>query len=322
MDEEGLRKIARLTSLWVLLHNESFQHTTKGLAGKFNVNIRTIYRDLDTLGSEMHVPLEKQGTRWGISKGAYLPPVRLTLAEALTIFLSARLTLSHSHRYDPKVDSTFTKLGGVVPPPLREEVQKTLAWARRLPKNDLRVWTMARLAEGWVSRKRVRIRYRSLGARSAEYRVIEPYFIEPAAPGHSSYVIARCLKAGDMRVFKVERIEQIEVTDQEYAIPADFDANEYLSAAWGITVVGQRQTVRLRGSPAIARLMEETIWHPSQLVTKQPDGSVIMTMTVFNTPELINWILGWGEKIEVLEPSELRREVARTARAMVGLYRG
>ncbi len=321
MNEKGLRKIERLLEVWLLIQNEPLKLTAKDLARRCGANVRTIYRDLATLTAELHVPVTQEGARWGIEDGYFLPPIRLTVPEALTVFLSARLMLNYSHRYDPRMDSTFSKLGAAVPLPLREQIQQTLAWMRQLPKDDRRVWNLAKLAEGWVSRKRLRIRYRSQGARMAEYRLIDPYFIEPAAPGHSSYVIAHCHRAGDLRVFKVERIEGIEVTSEDYTIPAGFDANEYLRGAWGITVEGERQTVRLRCRPAVARLMEETIWHPSQVVERQADGSVLMTMTVFNTPELVTWILGWGEKVEVLEPPRLRKEVASTARAMLAVYR-
>jgi len=78
--------------------------------------------------------------------------------------------------------------------------------------------------------------------------------------------------------------------------------------------------VRLKFSPEIARLMEETIRHPSQILEKQVDGSVIMTLEVFYTYELVTWILGWDEKVEVLEPVELRKEVLRNAKAMVNIY--
>jgi predicted DNA-binding transcriptional regulator YafY len=46
-----------------------------------------------------------------------------------------------------------------------------------------------------------------------------------------------------------------------------------------------------------------------------------MTLTVFQTPELVTWILGWGEKVEVLEPRELREAIRKTARAMGAVYR-
>ena len=66
--------------------------------------------------------------------------------------------------------------------------------------------------------------------------------------------------------------------------------------------------------------MEETIWHPSQVLEKQADGSVIVMLKVFYTYELVTWILGWGEKVEVLEPAELRQEVLQTAKATVRIY--
>ena len=322
MYEDGLRKIERLTRIWFLIQTEPFHFTAKALAERFDVTVKTIYRDLDTLDVELRVPIEKRGPRLGVSEGYYLPPIRLTVPEALTIFLSARLMLGYSHRYDPRVDSTFTKLGAAVPLPLREQIQKTLDWMRKLPRDDRSLRNMARLAEGWVSQKRLKIRYRSQGAREAADRVIEPYFIEPAAPGHSSYVIAYCRRAQGIRVFKVERIEGIEIIEETYTVPADFDADEYLRGAWGIVVEGEEQTVRLRFSPGIARLMEETIWHPSQKLEKQVDESVIMTLTVFQTPELVTWILGWGEKVEVLEPAALRKQVRKTARAMMRVYGG
>ena len=115
MDEDGLRKIERLTKIWFLIQNDPFHFTAKALADRFGVNVKTIYRDLETLDVDLRVPVEKRGPRLGISEGYYLPPIKLTVPEALIIFLSARLMLSYSHRYDPRVDSTFTKLGAAVP---------------------------------------------------------------------------------------------------------------------------------------------------------------------------------------------------------------
>jgi predicted DNA-binding transcriptional regulator YafY len=45
-----------------------------------------------------------------------------------------------------------------------------------------------------------------------------------------------------------------------------------------------------------------------------------MTLAVTVTDELSSWILSWGEKVEVLEPKELREEVMETAKKMVKIY--
>ena len=317
---ERLKKTERMLRIWLLLLRNPLHFTTKDLAKKFGVNVRTIYRDLISLGNELRVPVYEEKAKWAVDDSYFLPPIRFTVSEALNIFLAARLMLSYSHRYDPNVDSTFSVLASVLPAPLREQVQKTLDWMQKLPRDERHLSVLAKLAEAWTSQHRAKIIYRSLPATKANERIIEPYFIEPAAPGHSSYVIAYCHRAGEMRIFKVERIEAIELTDETYTIPADFNANKYFSAAWGIVVEGEEQTVRLKFSREIARLMEETIWHPSQLLEKQPDGSVIMTLRVFSTYELVTWILGWGDKVEVLEPTELRKEVLQTIKAMVKIY--
>jgi len=318
--EDRLRKTERLIRIWTLLHNNPAGYTVVELAEKMEVNIRTIYRDLDALQSDLHVPLWNEHKRWKLDYSQMLPPVRFTLPEALNIFLAVRLMLGYNRRYDPNTDATFSKLGSILPQPLREQVQKTLDWMRWLPRNERYLRILSCLAEAWVEQHRVIITYRAYDAEKAINRTIEPYFIEPAASGHASYVLAYCHHAGALRIFEVERIEAIELTTDTYTIPADFDANKYFSAAWGIVVEGEEQTVKLKFSPEIARLMEETIWHPSQMLEKLADGSVIMMLKVFYTYELVTWILGWGEKVEVLEPAELRKEVLQMAKAMVKIY--
>jgi predicted DNA-binding transcriptional regulator YafY len=213
-------------------------------------------------------------------------------------------------------------LASVLPDSLREQVQKTLDWMRELPKNERYLSTLAKLAEAWMTKHRVKITYRALEAERATDRVIEPYFIEPAAAGHSSYVIAYCHRAGEIRNFKIERIENIQVTDETYTIPADFDANRYFGSAWGVVVEGEAKTVRLKFDAGLARLMEETVWHPSQVLERQTDGSVLMTLKVMDTVDLYSWIMGWGNRVEVLEPKELRREVIESAKAMLEMYKG
>ena len=108
---------------------------------------------------------------------------------------------------------------------------------------------------------------------------------------------------------------------ETYTASPDFDANEFFGSSWGVVVEGEVKAIRLKiESPEIVRIMEETVWHTSQTIEKQGDGSVIMTLKVTDTVELKSWILGWGEKVEVLEPEELRQEVIETARAMLKVY--
>ncbi|MGQ9545542.1 MAG: helix-turn-helix transcriptional regulator [Dehalococcoidia bacterium] len=319
--EEKFAKTERLIKIWLLLSTNPAGYTVKELARCFGVNIRTIYRDMMALGTDLNVPVYDDKGRWRMDESHMLPPVRFTLSEALNIFLAARLMLRYSQRYDPNVDATFTKLSSVLPPALAHQVRKTMDWMQQLPKNERSLRILTTVAEAWVTQRRLKIAYRSLLAEEPVERIIEPYYVEPAAPEHDSYVIGYCQLRKEIRTFKMTRIEVAELTSEPYTIPPDFDASKFFGSSWRVMVGGEAKRIKLKVvDPEIMRIMEETVWHPSQVLEMHKDGSMVMTLKVSPTVDFYSWILGWGEKIEVLEPKEVREVVMSTAKKMVKVY--
>lgn len=315
--------LARLTAIEHLLYQSGGRGMTLDeLAECLCVSTRTVRRDLDNIEKQQIFPIWRDSIRSGILKDKYLPPIRFTLPEALNLFLATRLMLSYANRHDKNMVGIFTKLNCVMPSPFKEQVQSTLKWLRTLPDNPRLVNTLLHLADAWAQQRRVRINYRSLEAEAPSERVIEPYFIQPAVPGRSSYIIARCLKTEQMRIFKLERIESAYELDETYTIPPEFDANEYLSGAWDITVGGKIITVRLKSrTPEAARLMSETVWHSSQQIETADDGMVIMTLEVADSYEFTAWVMWWGDRVEVLEPPELRDKMIAGAESVLEIYK-
>ena len=80
--------------------------------------------------------------------------------------------------------------------------------------------------------------------------------------------------------------------------------------------------VRLRFAKERALQVAERSWHPSQKVEPQPDGSLELVLEVGSTTELRDWILSFGAAVEVLEPEELRAEVAAELARALARYRG
>jgi predicted DNA-binding transcriptional regulator YafY len=291
------------------------------LAQACEVSVRTTQRDLAAIEEMGMFPIWWEDGKCGTVGDSYLPPIRFSPSEALNIFLAARLMLSYAQRYDPDIASIFTKLNCVMPEAIREQVRRTLEWMEKLPRKGRLADTMKSLAEAWINGKVIRIWYRPLSEALASAREVEIYFIQPSSPGHAAYVIGRCRSSRDMRTFKAERIERIEVLAEAYNIPADFDANEYLSSAWGIVTGGKVVTVKLKiENPEMVRIMEESVWHPSQEISLNPDGSAVMTLKISRTPELVSWIMGWGARMEVLSPKELREEIKTAVREMGERY--
>jgi predicted DNA-binding transcriptional regulator YafY len=277
------------------------------LAASCGVSLRTTQRDLAAIEEAGIFPTWRDNGKCGLVMERYLPPIRFSSSEALNLFMASWLMLSYAQRYDPDIASIFTKLNCVLPAPIREQVRKTIEWMETLPKNDRVVKTLKILADAWINGCVTRISYWPLTEEKSSTRDLEVYYIQPMSPGHAAYVIGYCRHMKDVRTFKVERIEKIEVLQEKYTIPADFDANKFLSGAWGIVVTEDVIRVRLKiTKPVIVRIMQETVWHPSQRVEELPDGTAIMTLDVNYTTELVSWILGWGSQVEVLEPEELR----------------
>lgn len=325
-DADTGRKWARLERL-LLLEHRLYQNpqglTFQEMADLFKVSVRTARRYVNILES-IGVPIweSKGGRRGWAREGNVLPPIHLTLSEAMTIFLASRLLLSYSNAYNPSIEGTFTKLNSVVPEPIRDQIRNTIAWMKRQKIDEHFVRIFDTLSRAWLQRRRVMIKYRTLGQEVPLERTVEPYFIQPAALEHANYLLAYCHLKKSVRTFKIERIEEAKLLDEKYDIPADFDANEYLGSSWGITAYGEAETIRLKFSPEIARIAQETLWHPSQITQMRPDGSAIVTMNLPITVELESFILGWGEKVEVLEPEKLRRRILETARAIIRVSQG
>jgi predicted DNA-binding transcriptional regulator YafY len=129
-------------------------------------------------------------------------------------------------------------------------------------------------------------------------------------------VVARDRGLKEMRTFKLERITRAEPMPETYQIPEEFDVNKYLAGAWGIFHSGEPVEVRLRFYPPAAARVKESIWHPSQSLSDGPKGSVNMTVTVTGTVEITPWILGWGDAVEVLAPTDLRKKIGEVGTKM------
>ena len=70
-------------------------------------------------------------------------------------------------------------------------------------------------------------------------------------------------------------------------------------------------TVRVRISPGWARWVGEKIWHESQKIKRNGDGSLELTFLVAGLDEIKRWVLSFGPEAVVLEPEKLKEMVRK-----------
>jgi predicted DNA-binding transcriptional regulator YafY len=293
------------------------------VAGFVGMSRRTVYRDLQALEGEIGIPLWSEGGKWGIVEGAFLPPLRLTLDEAVSFFLAARLTAQFADRYDPDMGAAFQKLAEILPPIVARHLERTIdVLASRQPDERL-TRHLRLLARAWSERRVVELTYDAATynpGRPPRRSRVHPYLLEASAGTRALYLMGFDESRSAVRTFKLQRILELSLTTETFEPPDPAVVQVGLDRAWGVIADQEEVEVELRFDPEIAALVTETAWHPTQKVVHNDDGSVIWRARVPGTLEIRRWILQWGAHVEVLAPRELRDEVAATYRAAAARY--
>ena len=138
------------------------------------------------------------------------------------------------------------------------------------------------------------------------------------------YVVGRFKESGKIRNIALDRILHMEITDEEFSLPEEFDASDYYAHTVGIFVNEELkpQRVVLRTYGVSTEYMRSVPLHPSQReIATNGNESSDFEYYLNLTPELTGKLLSKGDWVEVIEPKELREKIKEQAQAIAELYR-
>ena len=319
-----MNRVARLAYLQRLFYRNPRGYRSSELAELCGTSQRSINRDLEELQTEpYYLPLVlDDGWRWRLMEGHRftLPPVHLSLQEAAALYLAARLLARVSDEPNPFVGRALMALGDALPPEVGTQVQRVAASHLEVTGDSFaKVFEVVTL--GWATCRKVRIRYQGLHSAHVREYVLSPYLIEPSSVGYATYVIGHASHFDAVRTFKLERILEAELLSETFEVPEEYCGLALLSRAWGVMYGDETTQVTLRFSPAVARRVKESRWHPSQELEDCRDGGCILRVEVPHLLEMKPWIRSWGPDCEVLAPEALRQEVAEEMQRAAEAYR-
>ena len=147
--------------------------------------------------------------------------------------------------------------------------------------------------------------------------VVEPWTLLMADEG--LYLYGRCIECDPKshhvetrRVYRVSRITAARITKDSFVYPvrAEYDPVRLFEHSWGLMIpddeAGQPPTVRLEFSSEWATYLRDQKLHPTQgPVEKADDGSLVVSMKVHITYDLVRWVRGHGNDVQVLSPENL-----------------
>ncbi len=317
------KKAERLIRIEHLLLAHPQGLTRAEMARRLHTHRSTISRDVAELS--LRLPIFEEGQRVCINRDDYLTHIRLTVHESMAVHLAARLMTTRTDKHNPHAASALRKLGHALESFAPQVARHLILSAEVMDRaarqaNQHFIEVLETLTRAWSDGQKVRIWYRSPRGMVNEYE-LAPYFIEPYGIGRTTYVIGLAWPPNELRTFKLERIERIQLLDERYVIPDDFDPTDLLTDAWGVWYTDADPVeVALRFHPRVAPRVKETVWHSSQQMEELEDGGIIWRARVAEPTEMLPWIRGWGADCEVLAPVELRERLMGEARALAQQY--
>lgn len=308
----------------VLLQSGRAQ-TSASLAGACGVSRRTIFRDLNVLrDAGVSLVYREEDQSYWIPSPSYLPPTSFTPDEALAMMvLCQQLGEASGLPFYGSARRAALKLESNLPQKLRDYLRDvTSAVSIKIPQInplDEHQSTYDQLVAAIGARRAVRIRYDSF----TEWKIIAtklyPYRL--LFSRRSWYVIGRSSLHRGVRTFNLGRIVNLEPLDQSYRVPRSFSVERYLRNAWHlIPEPGPDRKVVVRFQPMVAGNVAEVLWHKTQELRFNRDGTLDFSVTVSGLNEISWWILGYGHLAEVLEPVELRQLIGQHAARMHSIY--
>jgi len=320
-ESTGGAQLGRLFRLVLLLQTERFPNARE-LAEQCEVSRRTIYRDLDVI-SDAGIPVRYRPDRQGyqLDKGFFLPPTGLDEDEAVAL-----LVLAWQWRRGGGLWLLRHAWGGAVkmaqglPPGVRERV---LAAAEPFHAEDRVVGpgadrrdVHAAVLSAIAGSRQIRVWYRATESEAVECTKFSPYRL--ILHGGHWFMVGRSSLHRRVEVVGIPWVQKAVLTPDNYATPPRFNLERFLGQAWGVDRDPVRYRVRLRFSARVAPELNDNIWHRTQTRVALADGRVELHFVLDGVGEVLRWVLGFGDQVEVLEPPELRRRVfevsARAAR--------
>jgi predicted DNA-binding transcriptional regulator YafY len=149
----------------------------------------------------------------------------------------------------------------------------------------------------------VEIMYRNRSTNRINKRLVQPYgFLF----GHRHYLVAFHLnpKAMKFALFSMPNIEGVKDTGEMFERDEEFSLKEFAERSFGVFQEEPFDVV-WRFIPDVARHAKEYLFHPSQQMEEQEDGSLVVRFRAGGKYEMIWHLYAWGSNVEVIEPKEM-----------------
>lgn len=301
-----MNRIDRLTAILVQLQSKKVV-TAQEIADRFDISLRTVYRDVRAL-EEGGVPIGAEaGTGYFLMDGYHLPPVMFTQEEANALVLGAKLIQGQSdHSIEHHFSEAMYKIKSVLKTDEKEELERLESQIKvtRLPRPESEDFPnnfLSTIQQALVDSSVLSFRYYANYSGDYSFREVEPMGL--IFYGSRWHLLAYCLLRQAPRDFRVDRIVKLEKMDKQFdpesRKPFDGFMDDLVRGTELIEVV-------LDIDSQVARFIGEQKYSFGFVSQENLENRVRMKYLTPGLEYFSRWLTSLGDAATVIEPQALK----------------
>jgi len=302
----------RLDRLHAILTNLQSKRVVRAeeLADRFDVSIRTIYRDIRALEAG-GVPIGAEaGLGYFIGEGFHVPPVMFTREEARALLIGGKVVESFTDKnIQNHFENALTKVRSVLDMEKKDELdslEKDIVinpFGSNSNKQDGSLF-FEQIQSALAGSLVLEIEYFSRGKGEETKRALEPIGLTFYAD--KWHLIAWCRLRKDYRDFRLDRIARLKVLEEKYKRFKHPRLKEYLES---LTYETELELCTLSIAPEIYPYLEDSKYRMGLVSEVHKEGLYEMQFAVFNMETMARWILMLGKQVRIVDPDKLHARV-------------
>ncbi len=311
-----MNKIDRLLAI-ILKLNQTDKVTAQELADYFEVNVRTIYRDIDAL-SQMDIPIITHiGKNGGYSllNDSFLTPIIFNREEIFTLLLSEKLIQQVDlPGFTKYVNSAFLKIKESIKGKFNQELDelkdKFLFEIKHKspPGNHLEKFDILKssLAENY----KIKVCYFNPHKLESTERVLHPYGLIFADGGW--YIVAFCEMRESVRWFRLYRIKKINLLKEKFKTQANFNINDLSQMKQlerDYKSSNSKEKLLIKVSEKIYHIIKEYNHFKYSNILKKEDGEFLIEINTSSPEKYFQFAFDFYDGLEIVSPKWLRKQV-------------
>ena len=313
-----MNKFDRIISILILLQTKKII-TAAIIAERFEISLRTVYRDINTLKNAGIPIIGDPGVGYSIMEGYRLPPIMFNEGEALSLLTAEKFMANITdHETQKHYSAAMTKIKAVLRSAEKEALDILDDSISIVPyKSEEQKPFLQELFKSIATRHLLQVTYGKADGTSSE-RMLEP--IGCYHQSNNWYLVAYCQLKNDYRTFKMNRIQKLISLDKTFERP-HINLQHYLEEQEkGKTAQKQDQVVEVLFDNTIVEHADRRKYYFGLIEEERKAEGVRMKFWGSPIELMARWLIPFTNKVKILHPKALQDRIQELSKELYEHY--